>query len=751
MTAQTHVHRRSGEAPGGVLLDVATVETIETTAPAEPPAIPDAAHPPEPPVIVHRIPKVAEPAGHPQLMESDLAVDFAAPATASVVEEAPPGPVAWTPETGFVEPRSDSGPGGMRLVGQRGDFGDALAGLRGDEPDDRHDDEADEIGEASIRYVPEPGPRTVVADVPSDVARVVERATGVAVGDARIDRSPAVSARAAAMGALAFTESGVVHLPEELGSLHDPTNRAIVAHELTHVAQQRRLGPATPGEQTPDGGSLEAEAVAVQRSVWSGRPVKPAVLRDRASIPVVPSGVQRLRDDDDPYEWQERGDGGRFAATREAFDDVFGFDLDDSEEQEREEREWSDNFEEENAADLQAMRDERWLEIYRAARREAIVEARRLDRPAPPPFDDDDIVALRERLDDEMPYEFGPPTGIDPYPGVLPPDDDEDDEQAGATTSTGAGGDTEQGTRRLRSTSSTPPEIGRASVSGRSGLTGGGRGPAGRGTGRSEERDYDWQNEGPTTSQVGSAMFSQFLGGALGGVLGGLFGGDEDDDDEREAEETRRLPQLMPRRHGLERDLRHRRLHDEQTRQVREGGSADDPVSLTDEQITAIREQVDEEMPLEFAIPEYLPDSEDASFADGDYGPQLDLTPGEGTEEIEGELAGEGDETEELAGELDVGEPVEDTGEGDETGVVPAAAATATAGAATTTFADDDDEDDIEGEAERGESAAANVFENASDFDMDLLANRLYSRLRRDLRRELLIDRERAGALADIR
>jgi hypothetical protein len=47
------------------------------------------------------------------------------------------------------------------------------------------------------------------------------------------------------------------------------------------------------------------------------------------------------------------------------------------------------------------------------------------------------------------------------------------------------------------------------------------------------------------------------------------------------------------------------------------------------------------------------------------------------------------------------------------------------------------------------QTAASRVFDAASDLDLDQLARRLYGRFRRDLRRELLIDRERAGTLAD--
>ena len=49
------------------------------------------------------------------------------------------------------------------------------------------------------------------------------------------------------------------------------------------------------------------------------------------------------------------------------------------------------------------------------------------------------------------------------------------------------------------------------------------------------------------------------------------------------------------------------------------------------------------------------------------------------------------------------------------------------------------------------EDAAGRIFAAASDVDIDNLSRRLWSRIRREMRTELLVDRERAGSLADIR
>jgi len=63
----------------------------------------------------------------------------------------------------------------------------------------------------------------------------------------------------------------------------------------------------------------------------------------------------------------------------------------------------------------------------------------------------------------------------------------------------------------------------------------------------------------------------------------------------------------------------------------------------------------------------------------------------------------------------------------------------------------DDREADYEDTYPQDEEAARRIFAAASDVDIDVLSRRLWSRIRREMRSELLIDRERAGSLADIR
>jgi len=90
--------------------------------------------------------------------------------------------------------------------------------------------------------------------------------TGVDLGFVPVVRAPATSASAAELSARAFTHGGVVHLPEEAGPVDRGDTQAVLAHELTHVMQQRALGPRA-SEGGPLGDLLEAQAQAVERSL----------------------------------------------------------------------------------------------------------------------------------------------------------------------------------------------------------------------------------------------------------------------------------------------------------------------------------------------------------------------------------------------------------------------------------------------------------------------------------------------------
>ena len=64
--------------------------------------------------------------------------------------------------------------------------------------------------------------------------------------------------------ARAFTHGGDIYLPDGVGPLGSQKAQSLLAHEMTHVRQQRQFGPSLPDELTPHGQHLEAEAAAAE-------------------------------------------------------------------------------------------------------------------------------------------------------------------------------------------------------------------------------------------------------------------------------------------------------------------------------------------------------------------------------------------------------------------------------------------------------------------------------------------------------
>lgn len=100
---------------------------------------------------------------------------------------------------------------------------------------------------------------------PAELLDAVRRIQGVDVSDVPIHRSPEVTDAARSLGARSFTRDAEVFLPMEQGSSDQSAARGLLAHELTHAAQQRTLGSALPAEDSDAGRALEAQAVAAER------------------------------------------------------------------------------------------------------------------------------------------------------------------------------------------------------------------------------------------------------------------------------------------------------------------------------------------------------------------------------------------------------------------------------------------------------------------------------------------------------
>jgi hypothetical protein len=83
----------------------------------------------------------------------------------------------------------------------------------------------------------------------------------------RIDRSSAGASAASDLRANAFTSGDTIVLPASHGPLDSGRGRSLLAHELVHVGQQRRLGTALPHEGSAAGQQLEQEARSAERLV----------------------------------------------------------------------------------------------------------------------------------------------------------------------------------------------------------------------------------------------------------------------------------------------------------------------------------------------------------------------------------------------------------------------------------------------------------------------------------------------------
>ncbi len=126
--------------------------------------------------------------------------------------------------------------------------------------------------------------------VPADLSAQLEPMLGVSLSDVPVHRGAASSRAAAGMRARAYTSGAEVHLPEKLGPTSHGEARQTLAHELTHVAQQRRLGAVAPNEDSPAGAEMEAEARQVARRVSAPQRVSVAPPAPRRPTVVLSHG-----------------------------------------------------------------------------------------------------------------------------------------------------------------------------------------------------------------------------------------------------------------------------------------------------------------------------------------------------------------------------------------------------------------------------------------------------------------------------
>jgi hypothetical protein len=107
------------------------------------------------------------------------------------------------------------------------------------------------------------------------VRTAVGQRHGVDLTRVPIDRSSEGTAQAQQIRSRAFTSDRAIVIPPAAGTLETGPGEALLAHELTHVAQRARLGPDLPAETTPAGSLLELEALSAELDLAPGRPSPP--------------------------------------------------------------------------------------------------------------------------------------------------------------------------------------------------------------------------------------------------------------------------------------------------------------------------------------------------------------------------------------------------------------------------------------------------------------------------------------------
>ena len=97
----------------------------------------------------------------------------------------------------------------------------------------------------------------------SSVRSAVGHRHGVDLSSVPVDRSNSAFVTAERMGARGFTTDAGIAIPRQAGSLDDGPGAALLAHELTHVAQRMR-GDRPTFEGSQEGRGLEAEALRAE-------------------------------------------------------------------------------------------------------------------------------------------------------------------------------------------------------------------------------------------------------------------------------------------------------------------------------------------------------------------------------------------------------------------------------------------------------------------------------------------------------
>jgi hypothetical protein len=201
-------------------------------------------------------------------------------------------PTAGAPER--EDPAPAPPPGLQRTVIRRRPGTPRPLGLQAPLTPDETSREAHDV--AATRMREQESPERVTA--PHAVAATVGRLHRADVSDVHIRRDREAEVVAASEHARAVTRGGEVFIPASEGPLDSGPGKGLLAHELTHVIQQRRLGRSVPLEHSPAGRRLEADAAMTERHVRGdlGAPAPAATVTEPPSQPAA-SSQQAAGDD----------------------------------------------------------------------------------------------------------------------------------------------------------------------------------------------------------------------------------------------------------------------------------------------------------------------------------------------------------------------------------------------------------------------------------------------------------------------
>jgi len=135
------------------------------------------------------------------------------------------------------------------------------------------------------------GPGVVEERVPLTVTGPIHRVLGADVSDVTVRRGSDITALTHRLGARGFTEDRVVYVPDDVGALDSSAAAPLLAHELTHVVQQRVFGAALPDRNTHLGRQLEEDAVRVEDWMAGGAVSAPPTLVHPAAAGQQPPGA----------------------------------------------------------------------------------------------------------------------------------------------------------------------------------------------------------------------------------------------------------------------------------------------------------------------------------------------------------------------------------------------------------------------------------------------------------------------------